>query len=119
MRDDLAHQKRAREAEKERDDLRAAVAALADKWDGGEDVGVEHVAACQDFACKTCVVIACASDLRGILDNPGAILAQRDAKVWDEGYEAGVEVGESGYVAGTDRKLAVRRNPYRDSRAES
>jgi ferredoxin len=46
----------------------AAVRALADSWDGGEAAGIAHVAGCQDFGCKTCVVIACATDLRAALD---------------------------------------------------
>lgn len=40
--------------------------ALADGW-FTEDDGIEHVVACQDFSCKDCVVIACATDLRTIL----------------------------------------------------
>ena len=47
-------------------DLAAAVAMLADEW-WDEDSGVEHVAICQDYGCKDCVVIACATDLRALL----------------------------------------------------
>jgi hypothetical protein len=54
------------EAEAALADLRAKVEALAEGWDGGEDAGIEHVVACQDFGCKTCVVVACASDLRAL-----------------------------------------------------
>ena len=43
------------------------VRALADEW-FDEDAGIEHVAACQDFGCKTCVVIACGADLRALLE---------------------------------------------------
>jgi hypothetical protein len=43
------------------------VSALADEW-SDEDAGIEHVAACQDFGCKTCVVIACGADLRALLE---------------------------------------------------
>jgi hypothetical protein len=46
--------------------LAASVAALADQW-WDEDSGIEHVAACQDYGCKDCVVIACATDLRALL----------------------------------------------------
>jgi hypothetical protein len=43
---------------------------LADFW-CGEDEGVEHVAACQNYGCKQCVVIACATDLRALADRIG------------------------------------------------
>lgn len=46
--------------------LREGVEALAEEW-GDEDALIEHVGACQDFACKTCVVAACAYDLRALL----------------------------------------------------
>jgi len=48
--------------------LEERMRALADKWDGGQDAGIEHVEFCQDFGCKTCVVIACANDLRIVLE---------------------------------------------------
>ena len=43
---------------------------LANSWDGKEDAGISHVVACQDFECKTCVVVACATDLRATLARP-------------------------------------------------
>ena len=45
-------------------DVISELLALADSWDGGEAQGVAHVVSCSDFGCKTCVVIACAVDLR-------------------------------------------------------
>ena len=47
-------------------ELAEAVAMLADDW-WDEDAGIRHVAACQGFGCKDCVVIACATDLRALL----------------------------------------------------
>lgn len=50
--------------------LRDRMLTLADEWWEEED-GIEHVAACQDFGCKDCVVIACATDLRARIPDPG------------------------------------------------
>lgn len=47
--------------------LREHLEALADSWDGGEEVGVAHVVACKDYGCTLCPVIACATDLRAAL----------------------------------------------------
>jgi len=67
-------------------DLRAEIEALADEWDGGENVGVEHVVACANFACKTCVVVACATDLRALLAaHPVQVTTAEVA--FQEGYE--------------------------------
>jgi hypothetical protein len=44
----------------------ARIRALCDEW-GDEDELIEHVGACGDFGCKTCVVAACAYDLRAAL----------------------------------------------------
>ncbi|WP_418060792.1 hypothetical protein [Pimelobacter simplex] len=47
--------------------LHAALAALLETWVSDEEGGIEHVATCQDHRCRECVVIACATDLRGVL----------------------------------------------------
>jgi hypothetical protein len=34
-------------------------------------------------------------------------------RLWDEGYRAGFQSGDSGYVVGTDQRLVAKANPYR------
>jgi hypothetical protein len=49
-------------------ELREELEKLADNWDGGVATGIDHMVGCRDFGCKLCVVIACASDLRGVME---------------------------------------------------
>jgi hypothetical protein len=42
--------------------------------------------------------------------------AEASAAAWDKGCSAGIRIGESGYVAGTNQKLHREVNPYRADR---
>lgn len=48
--------------------LREGIGRLADSW-SDEDEGIEHVASCQNYTCPMCAVVACATDLRALLDH--------------------------------------------------
>jgi len=41
------------------------------------------------------------------------LIAQAQREAWDQGYRAGFASGDSGYEAGTDRRLVRHGNPYR------